>query len=178
MYAKYLLSELEAELLKIYIHHFQVIHLTFLLAGKVQCFLVSAASIKMLITITRNPLFVKLDRVPWLFATTWETQLMLQQMTSDLNKNYDKIWEPVKALNNVRNNAAYKDASPCRLWSDRVQHLSCTRQNASQQHSHFWLQESLWQTALWPRNPLLIVAKWSFVAPAGFRHLILIVIEL
>ena len=28
----------------------------------------------------------------------------------DLNKNHDKIWETVKALNNVRNNTGYKDA--------------------------------------------------------------------
>ena len=51
---------------------------------------------------------------------------MLQQMTEDLNKNYDKIWEAVTALNNVRNNAEYKDAEThlrdddCRLQSDRL----------------------------------------------------------
>ena len=80
----------------------------------------------------------------------------------DLNKNHDKIWETVKALNNVRNNTGYKDACKATAYPAFVLY---TRQNASQQISHFWLQESLWSTALWPRNPLLIVAKWSFVTP-------------
>ena len=142
------------------------------LAGKVQCFPISDMSIKVWSLSKENPLFVKLDRVSSLFVTTFETQLMLQQMTSDLNKNDDKIWEPVTALNNACNNAVYKDAVESPLLTMIVA-CKATAYNVVLRRD--WMHPSRFLTfdsrslccaqALWPQNPLLVVAKWSFVTP-------------